>query len=100
MKVTGGAATRTVTTFNTILSGSQTVGVVPAALNNGTRADCFEVLVQSDPENDAWLVVGSNIRQDVILMPGQTETIPINGVSKVSVRARAGEQVVRWHAMR
>ena len=47
----------------------------------------------------ADVVVGNQYRQDVILVPGQSETIPIGDVATVWVKAVSGTQRVAWHAV-
>jgi len=97
--VQGGPATRVVETFSTLHSGSQEVTNAAGGLHGGVSLSCKQVIVQAHPDNTQRVLVGNLYRQDIILVPGQSETLPIDDVSKVFVRAVAGTQTVNWHAV-
>ncbi len=84
---------------STLYDGTQLVGVGAAALNGGTSRTCIEMTLQSDPDNTEHVYVGNSVSQSVQLVPGQAETIKIDDVAKVYVRAAAGSQRINWHAV-
>ena len=94
-----GPVTRTTETYRVLHSGSQEVTTGAAALHGGVSLSCKQVIVQAHPDNAQRVLVGNLYRQDIILVPGQSETLPIDDVSKVFVRAVAGTQTVNWHAV-
>ena len=94
-----GPVTRITEVYRVLHSGSQTVTTDAVALHNGVSLTCKQVIVQAHPDNTARVLIGNLYRQDVILVPGQAETIPIGNVSTVFVKAVAGTQVVNWHAV-
>ena len=94
-----GPVTRTTETYRVLHSGSQEVTVAAAALHGGVGLSCKQVIVQAHPDNAQRVLVGNQYRQDIILVPGQSETIPVCNVSTVYVRAVAGTQIANWHAV-
>jgi|GEM_PF-6422232 len=92
-------ADRTVETYNTLRDGSQTAKVWAKGLNNGTPLACFRVFVQAGLKNEQPVFVGNASTQSICLEAGDTESIPINDVSKVWVRTSVGEATVNWHAV-
>ena len=80
-------------------TGTIVVGVNAVAISAVT-VGCFEVLVQSDPDNDANVLVGNNKQGcTIVLTAGSAITIPINDVEKIMARAVSGTQRVNWMAM-
>ena len=93
-------------TYDDMYSGTvQALTASQVSLLNDTtvlsgRIPCWQVLVQSDPDNTANIVVGESLHGcHVVLLAGQSISIPINEVGKVQVRAVSGTQTVNWLAM-
>ena len=93
-----GPVTRITEVYRVLHSNSVDVTTDAVQLHNG-ELSCKQVVVQAHPDNTQRILVGNQYRQDVILVPGQAETIPIGDVSTIWVRAVAGTQVVNWHAV-
>jgi len=93
-------------TYDDMRSGTvQALAASQVSLLNDTTVlsggiPCWQVLVQSDPDNTANIVVGESLHGcHVVLLAGQSISIPINEVGKVQVRAVSGTQTVNWLAM-
>ena len=98
-KLIGGKAQLGGQTYDAMHPGTIVVGVNAVAISAVT-VGCFEVLVQSDPDNDANVLVGNATHGCTIrLTVGSAITIPINDVEKIMARAVAGTQRINWLAM-
>jgi hypothetical protein len=87
-------------TYDRIDCGTLTGAATVAPLLTEDR-DCFEVIVQADPDNEVNLSIGSSLAQWYVLEPGATITIPTRHLNNVYVRFPAGDdQRVNWIAMR
>lgn len=98
-RVVSGPVERVTETYSVIHSNRMNATIAAAQLNGGQRLDCKQVVVQAHPDNGGRVFVGNAMRQDVILVPGQSYTIPVCDVTLVWVRASAGVQVVNWNAV-
>ena len=64
-----------------------------------TSVPCFEVALQSDPDNTADIYIGNQGGCYIQLTPGDVFYIKINDVAKVYARTESGNQRINWFAM-
>lgn len=92
-------AENVVDTSSRFYDGTASVTTAEAvALNGGVSLKVVEVLVQADPENTGYLLVGTATSQSMKIVAGFFETIPVTDVALIYVKAASGTQRANWHA--
>lgn len=85
--------------YSGMFVGTKGVGFPAEALFQESKP-IFEVILQNDPGSANNMLVGNEFGQYVIVVPGQSITIPIDNLNKVyAVTAEGNSATANWIAM-
>lgn len=83
-------------TSGRLFAGEKTGIDTNAVAISTTTSNIREVIIQSDPTNTTNVLVGNSTAQEIVLLPGQSLTIPIISLSLIYVKMASGTGIVNW----
>ncbi len=98
-RVATGPVSRVANAYDGMFTGTINVAF-PAVPIYQEQKQILEVLVQNDPTSGANAMVGNALNgQYIVLVPGDSITIPINDLNKVHVGTAGGGAKINFLAM-
>lgn len=97
-KIDRGAVQRVAGAYDSIFTGTKSVAF-PATPVWQEQMPILEVLLQNDPASAVNIVVGNAFGQHVVIVPGQSITVPINDLNDVRAGTLGGSATLNWIAM-